>query len=293
VRPRPKPKAAAVTPQARDKLISDVLAASGLKQELADLPERMVAGVRQSGEQQKKAQPALTKAIEDVVTESFTAEGFENRVNTALTRNFDQKHLQAVLKSFSSPAGKSMVELERTALSPNDLAAFARGDGAKLAPERAALIKRIDAATKASDLAVDLAFVSMKALALGLVGPGDRKAEAVQKQIEQRRAEETDKIREATQLRFAYSFRDVSDADLEKFATICETASSKWFYLQVYTALLAQVQDDAAAAGDRIAKLDIKPMVVAKHGPKYGQDARACLALPTNAEIAKCAEAYR
>ena len=293
VKPRPKPKAAVVTPQARDKLIADVLAASGLKQELDDLPGRLVAGVRQSGEQQKNMQPALIQAIENVVAESFTAEGFQNRISTALTKNFDQKHMQGVLKNFSSPAGKTLVELERTSQSPQDLAEFARGEGAKLAPEREALIKRIDAATKAGDLAVDLAFVSMKALALGLVGPGERKAEAVQEQIEQRRAEATDQIRRATLLSLAYSFRDVNDADLEKFAAICEAENSKWFYGQVYAALLAQVQEDAAEAGERIAKLEIKPTVVAKHGPKYGQDARECLALPTNAEIAKCAEAYR
>lgn len=34
-----------------------------------------------------------------------------------------------------------------------------------------------------------------------------------------------------------------------------------------------------------------KPMA-RKHGPKYGEDARHCLELPSNTEIIKCAEEY-
>ena len=52
---------------AQDKLIVEVLTASGLKQELDQLPERMVAGVKQYDKQQMKTPPAVLDAIEDSV----------------------------------------------------------------------------------------------------------------------------------------------------------------------------------------------------------------------------------
>jgi hypothetical protein len=284
------------TGQARDKLIDEVLVASGLKQKLNQLPQSLLAGVKQSTKQHTKAPPATIKAIEDAVAKSFTAEGFQTQVSADLKKNFDQKRLQALLQDFSTPAGKSMVELERTAPSPEELAQFARSAAAtRPSPERAGLIKRIDAATRASDLAVDVAFVSMKALSLGIVGKGTPKAAAIDKTIEKQRASATKKIRDATLLNLAFSFRNASDADLAKYAGIDETENSKWFYGLVYASLLEEVQNASTEAGERIGELATKPAATAAKPAqsKSGADARTCLGLGTNAAIIKCAEAYR
>ena len=293
-----KSAAPADSAQARDKLIEEVLVASGLKRQLNQLPQSLLAGVRQSAKQHTKAPPAKVKAIEDAVAKSFTAEGFQNQVSADLKKNFDQKRLQALLQDFSTPAGKSMVELERAVPSPEALAQFARSPaGINPTAQRAALIKRIDAATRASDLAVDVAFVSMKALSSGIVGKGTPKAAAIDKTIEKQRASATKKIRDATLLNLAFSFKDSSDADLEKYAGIYETENSKWFYGLVYASLLEEVQSASTEAGERIGELAAKPETAAAAAKparsKSGADARTCLGLGTNTAIIKCAEAYR
>jgi len=289
--------------QARDKLIEDVLAATGLKQQMKQLPERMMAGVKQSGQQKTKAPAATVKSIEDALANSFTAEGFSGQVSADLKKKFDQQRMQGLLKDFSTPAAKSMVELERASPSAAALAQFARSAAAtKPTPQRAGLIKRIDAATKASDLAVETAFVSMKALAPGLVGENARKAAAMDKSIEKQRAALTQKIRDATLLNLAFMYKDASDADLEKYAGIYETENSKWFYGLVYASLLEEVKNASTKAGERIAALKAKPAAGATKvaagatrlaGSKSGADARSCLDLATNTKIIKCAEAYR
>jgi len=293
-----KPPAKAPTPaeieKARDKLIEDVLVASGLKQQLNQLPQRLVAGVRQSGKQQTKASAAMVKTIEDAVVKSFTAEGFQRRVSADLKKNFDQNRLQALLKDFSTPAAKTMIELERASQAPEDLAQFARSAAAtRTSPQRAGLVKRIDAATRAGDLAVDAAFVSMKALAMGMAGEDARKAGAIDQTIEKQRASATQKIRDATLLNLAFSFKDASDADLEKYAAIYEAEESKWFYGLVYASLLEEVKRASAEAGEGIAELATKAAAARSAGSKAGADARACLGLATNAAIIKCAEEYR
>lgn len=295
-----KPAVKAATPaetaQARDKLIEEVLVASGLKQQLDQLPQRLAAGVRQSGMQGKKASPATVTAIETAVTKAFAAEGFQDQVSADLKKDFDQKRLQALLTELSSPAAKTMIGLERAAPAAEDFAKFARSPAAiRPAPQRSALIKRVDAATRASDLAVETAFVSMKAVVTGIVGEDARKSAAIDKTIEKQRAAATQKIRNATLLNLAFSFRDASDADLEKYAGIYESENSKWFYGLVYASLLEQVKRASVEAGESIGKLAVKPAAAApgRGGSKAGGDARTCLGLATNTAIIKCAEAYR
>lgn len=293
---KPAPKAPApVDPAvARDKLIGEVLVASGLKQQFEQLPQRLAAGVRQSGAQGKRIAPATVTAIEDAVTKAFAAEGFQDQVSADLKKNFDQKRLQALLTDLSSPTAKTMIALERASPAAEDLAKFARSPAAiRPAPQRAALIQRLDAATRASDLAVETAFVSMKAVATGIVGGDARKSAAIDKTIEKQRAASTKKIRDATRLNLAFSFREASDAELEKYAAIYESENSKWFNGLVYASMLEQVKRASVEAGDSIGKLASAPAAPRRGGSKSHADARTCLALATNTAIIRCAEAYR
>ncbi len=296
VKPMAKATAPADTAQARDKLIEAVLAAAGLTQQLDQMPQQLIAGIRQSGMQNTKASPAVFKAIEDAVAEAFTAEGFQSRVRTGLRQDFDQKRMQALLQDFSTPAAKAMIELERASPSPEELARFARSTAAtRPAPARARLITRIDTATRASDLAVEVAFISMKAFALGIAGKGADKTAAIDKTIEKQRAATTRKIRDATLLSLAFSFKDASDADLEKYAAINEAQNSKWLYDRIYAAVLEEVKSASSRAGERIGELARTPAMAApkRSGSKAGADARACLGQATNSAIIRCAEAYR
>jgi hypothetical protein len=281
---------------ARDKLIQDLLVASGLKQQLNQLPQKLMTGVRQSAKQQRKASPAVLKAIEDAVTESFPAQAFFDRVSAGLRKDFDEKRLQALLKDYSTPTAKRMVELEQAAAPPDEFARFARSAAAtRPAPQRASLIKRIDAASRASDLAVDIALAAMKGVASGIAGEGAEKAAAVDKAVEKQRASTTDAIRNATLLNLAFSYRNASDADLEEYAKFYEAENSKWLSGIVYSSLLEESQVASARAGERIGALAGKPAstVAPPARSKAGADARSCLDLTTNRAIMQCAEKYR
>ena len=286
--------AKAAAPVDAGKLIEDVLAASGLKQQLNQLPQKLTAGVRQSGT--PKTSPAVLKAIENSVAESFSAKGFYDRVSAGLQKKFDATRLQALLKDYSTPAAKRMVALEQASAAQEELAQFTRSAAAtKPSPKRTQLIKRIDAATRASDLAIELAFSSMKAVALGAAGGGAKKAAAVDKAIEKQRASATDNIRNATALNLAFSYRSASDDELEQYAEFYETENSKWFSGIVYTSLVEGVQATSAKAGEHAAAPVDKPAPPAAKpaGSKAGMDARACLDLATNKAIMSCAEEYR
>ena len=292
-KPVVKAKSPAEIEQERVKLIEDVLAASGLKRQLDQLPQTLANSVQQLGKPQKKVSAARVKAVEGALSEAFSAGEFHRVVSADLKKNFDEKQLQAVLKLYSTPAAKTMVELEGAAVSTQERAKFAREAAAgPTSPPRADLIKRIDATLWRTRSKIISASVTMKTLATGIAGENVRKAAAIDKTIEKQRTSTEKKIHDETLLNIAYSFKDSSDADLEKFAGIYEAESSRWLYGLVYKALLEEVENTATDAAKRLGELSTKPASAAA-GSRAGQDARACLGLATNAAIIKCAEAYR
>ena len=288
------PKPAAPSPE---KLIADVLAASGMNQQLNQLPLQLVAGIRQSTKEHSKASPAVLAAIEQAVTESYAAQSFRDRLSADLKNNYEQKRMQALLADLSAPAAKRMIQLEQALASPDTLAARIQL-ASQLSPERKELVKRIDAATRAGELAVETAFISMTALVRGMVGTQARKLVAVDKAIDKQRATITANIRNSTFTNLAFSYKDASDAELDAYAKFCETENRKWFSGIVYASVLEETRSAATQAGERMGALAAKPGKGAAHEArparsKSGADARVCLDLATDIAIMKCAEAYR
>lgn len=314
-KPAAKPAAAKAAPSP-DKLAASLLDASGMKQQMAQLPQQLIAGVKQSSAQLPKSKAKVAAAIEQAVAETYKAERFQERLAAELKKNFDQKRVQALLDDYAKPAAKQMVEREQKAPSPEELAQFVRNQTvAKLAPARSDLVKRIDAATRASDLAIESALVTMKALATGIAGDAAQKTAAVDKAIEKQRAAATQTIRNATFAGLVLAYKDASDAELEGYAKFYESENSKWFSGIVFASIIEEAKSAAAEAGARLGALAVKSGAPAAKAVKSAAktekaavaapaaeraatskrrgDARACLELASNAAIMKCAEGYR
>ena len=289
-------KAAPLSGPAQDKLIEDVLVASGLKQQLNQLPGQMIAGIREfSHSKTKKMPPNFANTLEQAVADSFAGQDFQNRLKVDLKKNFDQRRLKAVLDELSTPAGKRMVELELAAPARDELDRFTRALAKTPLPaQRLLLIKRIDAAKKASELAVQISFIYIDEIASAMAGEGAKTPPAVAKSIEAQRASATGDIRNATWQNLAFSYRSASDADLETYAKLAESDAAKWLTGIVVASLLEQLKSAAALAGDRVTVAASKPAAAAARPvrSKSRTDARACLNLATNSAIIKCAQEY-
>ncbi len=294
-KPAAAAKAAPLAGPAQDKLIEDVLVTSGLKQQLSQLPGQMVTGIREFGQGKTKIRSTFVKNLEQAVADSVAAQNFQDRLKADLKKHFDQQRLKAVLGDLSTPAGKRMVELEQAAPARAELDRFARALAkTPLSAQRLALIKRIDTAKKASDLAVQVSVMYMDAIASAMAGEGAKTPAAVAKAIETQRAAATNNIRDATWQNLAFSYQSASDADLETYAKLAESDAAKWLTGIVVGSLLEQFKSAAASAGERIAASASKPAAGAAKPvrSKSREDARACLKLETNTAIIKCAQEY-
>lgn len=325
------PAAQAQSPARQDKLIDDILAVSGMDHMLAQLPEQMLAGAMSAQKQDKKAKMSADdmRDMERAFKEAFTAQGFRQQVVARYKKNFDQKRYQALLDDISTPLAKRMAELEKVQPKPEDMAAFSAALAAKpMSPERIALVQRIDVASRSSEMAAEAMFASIRGVVRGAAGEGSQQAADLDKFLEKQRAAMEEGIRNATRMSLAYTYREVSDADLAEYAKIYDKEGNKWALGLAYDALLdefrsgserlgadlakmAKARQDAklaaAPAGKKMAKggkaaaladaaveAPDQPKAQRQAGPsRAGEDARMCLDIEDNRKVMQCAEKFR
>lgn len=326
--PSPPPKAAA-KPQAPpapaaapavnpDKQIEDILAVSGLGHTLQRLPEQLLASVRQAGEQDRsgKLRKADLQEMERLTREAYTAQGFRLRVTAQLKQHYDARRFGEFLDDSATPLAKRMSELEKQEPGQAELLAYMKALAAKpLPPERVKLIERIDAASRASELALEAMFTSVKGMMRGFAGADAKQLAEIDKAIEQQRNAAAGNVRNAVRLSLAYTYHDASDADLAEYVRLHEKDSTKFFLGLVFDALIAEIRAGAERFGaglERLFKARFAEQMAAKAkgkpaakaeapvapAPRSGrsrtqEDARECLRFEANRQVMGCAEQYR
>lgn len=320
--PPPPPPKAAAKPQAprapaaapaapavdADKQIEDILAVSGLGHTLQRLPEQLLASVRQAGQQDRsgKLRKADLQEMERLTREAYTAQGFRLRVTAQLKNNYDAKRYQEFLADSASPLAKRMNELEKLEPGQAELLAYMKALASKpLPPERLKLIERIDAASRASELALEAMFSSAKGMMRGFAGADAKQLAQIDKEIEQQRAAAADSVRNAVRLSLAYTYREAGDAELAEYARLHEKDSTKFFLGLVFDALIEEIRAGAERFGAGLEKLfkarfagQVAAKAEAAAAPRSGrsraqEDARECLRFEENRQVMGCAERFR
>ncbi|MBX3666202.1 MAG: hypothetical protein KF834_11000 [Burkholderiales bacterium] len=323
--PPPPPKAVAkpkppadVSP---DKVVDDIITAAGLRKFIDQIPEKVMMGARQSAA--KPRDPAVVAEVEKVMTAVFRPERFHLRVRDALRKDFDRKRMEGLLKVLNSPLVRKMTELEGQDVKPEELMAFAKAQAAKPLPgERLQLLQDFDQVTRATDFAVELVVGTTRAMVSGAVSGDKSKLADFDRSFGAQREKLVAALRNATQLTFAYIYRDVSDADLAEYSKFYAGEDGKWFMERVSGALLEEFRAAAQEAGEKLAeaakakKQDAtatKPAMkgsgtvpqadsaAAETGSSGARpltsrsrlDARECLKHDSNPAIHRCAEGYR
>lgn len=308
-KPAAAPAAAPAAPN-QDKTIEELLLVTGMDHMLNQLPEQMLAGMRQAGQQDKsgKLSPGDLAELERLTREAFPAQGFRQRVTAALKKGFEAQRFQEFLADSSTPLAKRMTELEKLQPKPEELAAFMAGLKAKpLAPMRMKLVERIDMAGRASELATESMFATVKGMARGFAGADAKQVADVDKAIEQQRAAAEGNIRNAVRFSLAYAYRDVSDTDLAEYARLHEKPSTQFVLGLMFDALVEEIRSGSERLGGGLEKM-FKARRAGKPAPaddkaaaaappsgrsRAQEDARECLRFEANRQVMGCAERYR
>ena len=241
--------AASAPSSSSDKIIDDLLAASGYKHMASSLPQQIIDGAA-NARAAKGRPPVNSFELEAMLKESFTTKGFYDRGVAEVRKNFDEKRVKAALEMVSTPLAKRMTEMEKAQPSAADVTEFA----AKApTPQRLALITKLDKASKSSELVGDISFAAAHALAAAAAGSDAAKRAKVDADIAQARSQGAETLRNNVLGSLAIVYRKASDADLTDYIKLLESDNGKWLTATLSRAVLEEIKAGSTRLGERIA----------------------------------------
>ncbi|MGH8728400.1 MAG: DUF2059 domain-containing protein [Burkholderiales bacterium] len=214
--------AAPVGADDKEKSAQELMTASGLDRQIAQIPAGILLGL----EQQKGALPEeIHNGLRDAMSRAYSAKFIETKVASAIRDRLDEKVMAETLVWLQSDLGKKITALEGEASSPEGYLAIQ--DYAQQLqrnpppPNRLKLAQEMDEATSATDVAVSVIEAGELGVALGLdsLRPADEQLglDKLMENISQERGSLTAGMRDLNIVGFLYMYRTLSDEELDSY----------------------------------------------------------------------------
>lgn len=224
-------------------------------------------------------------AVDAAATHGFRLDVFEAPALSALAQNLDAASVAKIETFLQSDLGKRMVadDVSSATMGEANIDKVMSGEiSVPLTPKRAALIDKLEHATRSTESTVDI-FLSMgRAVAVGTaIGSGlDQKsvAERAQKSGEASRAGLEHDMREPMRRFLAYSYRNLSDSDLKHLIAFLESPAGSRYVTAYNAAMGAGYDAMGRRTGEQLGE-SLRELAQASLGPP-DERAPAALAAP-------------
>ncbi|MEM7410838.1 MAG: hypothetical protein AAF430_11435 [Myxococcota bacterium] len=254
------PLAAAPTQQdPRMGAMEEIFFLSGLESQLASFSDVVDHSLVTQGQTLPQTErEALRRAMRRI----FDGKALRQDVRKGLIARYDSEHSRATLAWLRSPLGRQITRLEEAASKPEvmpQMAAYAQKLLQNPPPEsRLNLIQRLNEASGAMGLALDLGMTTAQSVAEGLneAQPVDRRipAEQLRAAIQQQRSAMEAQLRSSLHLSSLFAYRNLEDAQIESYLTFIESDAGRWYHSAVVAELVATLERAAGGAGVAVAQ---------------------------------------
>lgn len=206
----------------RTAVIDTLLELSGARRQIAHLTdERQFQSLFDNAGSNVHAQQ-----LQRIFTTAFRPEAFYGPLRARLEQNLTPARTPILLQWLSSPLSRRVVDLEIKAASPDARSAldrFAKAVEQESPPQkRLNLIQRLDAALRSSEFRVEMAITLIRNVTQALGASADPT-------LDRLRAELWRTARDGTLLHFLYTYRTLSDDELEEYVRFWESDNGRWF----------------------------------------------------------------
>ncbi len=242
---------------------AELIEKSGLSVQIEHMPASLKQGLAQSVAQGAPIPPEQVQAIGNAYDQAFAP----SRVRALLISRLDgqisvsdRSRIEAFL---DSDLGKRLTEAEIAAASPETYLHVEKNARELMADlgknsHRLALFKSLDRATGSTELGTSVAIGGILAMNYALLAqtppaPGKPSFEEVREHVEQNRFQITAQIAEMSLVGAAYTYRDVSEDDLQRYLDFANSPSGQAYFQKVGKAFADVMVDCAGDAGGRLA----------------------------------------
>ena len=252
--------------QHQNDRIQSLYVKSGIDKQVRQLPLLIRASVVQALEQDDRIKelPRHTKsAIIGSVQQGFSPERIKKTIIKEVKASMTVKDLDTVLKWLNSPFGKKLTRLEEAASTPETLSEIkkfaARLKQAPPAAKRLDILRRLDAAVKATETNVEIAMNTQLAVALAVVKSLPREQQGSFKDIAaqlKKNRPQIEAVMKSQTLVFAlYTYQSLTDKELESYIRFATSPAGVKYHEATISGFKKALLDGSLKWGESIADI--------------------------------------
>ena len=252
--------------QHQNDRIQSLYVKSGIDKQVRQLPLLIRASVVQALEQDDRIKelPRHTKsAIIGSVQQGFSPERIKKTIIKEVKASMTVKDLDTVLKWLNSPFGKKLTRLEEAASTPETLSEIkkfaARLKQAPPAAKRLDILRRLDAAVKATETNVEIAMNTQLAVALAVVKslPDEQQEsfEDIAAQLKKNRPQIEAVMKSQTIVFALYTYQSLTDKELESYIRFATSPAGVKYHEATISGFKKALLDGSLKWGESIADI--------------------------------------
>lgn len=242
-------------------LARQIYSTSGARTQLESVALQVPADVREAAEESKSAQRVPADKMETVARSAYGVENTEKVLIAQLQAQLQPAEAQEVLGWLQSPLGRKFTELGVQASRPDEqlkLQQYAQAIVDKPPPEpRVALMESLQKGMHLTEISTQL-LMHMR-LASGIVlleNPHDEKAiRRLRDSSAVDRAQMTSEVGALMLVVLMYTFRDVEDADVQRYVDFCNSPAGARYYQAVSGGIDRALMAAGMSMGQELGKL--------------------------------------
>ncbi|MCX7040862.1 MAG: DUF2059 domain-containing protein [Spirochaetes bacterium] len=227
----------AVTGQASadPQLVQTLLIKSGISKQMAQLPQVAQASLVQANQQSQKMSQEELVVVSSLVAEVFDTTVMIDSARDVIQANMSDGDILAVLTWLDSPLGTRLTKLEEEAASVSAYQEMqAMAEQLMTNAGRVALMKRLDSAVRATESGIAFSLNSQSATVLALTAPMPMEqrpsVEDITRMVNKNQEQVLPYIEHQVVLSFLYTYRTITDAEVERYIVFAQSESGKKYH---------------------------------------------------------------
>jgi len=252
--------------QNQNKLIQTLYIKSGIDKQVRQLPQLIRVNVLQAFEQDDRTKeiPRHTKlAISGSVQQAFSPDRFKQTIIKEVRASMTVKDLDTVLKWLDSPLGKKLTRLEEAASTPETLSKVkefaARLQQSPPTETRLNILRRLDAAVKATEANVEIVMNTQLAVAFAVVKslPQEQQGslEAIAAELKKNRPQVEAAMKSQTLIFSLYTYQNLTNAELERYIRFATSPAGEKYHRATLSGFKKAFLDGSIKWGNSIADI--------------------------------------
>jgi len=245
-----------------ESLAKQIYSESSTRQQLESVASQVPADVRGVAEESQRRLPVAATDMEAAARRAYATEAMEKTVIAEMKSQLQPAEAQEILAWFTSPLGRKFTALVITAGEPGEqakLQQFAQAISNNPPPEdRLALMESLQTCQRLTEGATQLLLNMHSAAGVALLdNPLDENAlRGVRASLEEERPRLTAEVGALMLVLLTYSYRDVSNEDVQQYVTFCNSPAGGSYYRTMVSAFDRALRNAQTSLAQELAALN-------------------------------------